>query len=263
MVKNRGTHEGDFQEISFVKAFNKNKKNSKYSILTKDKDIENLYMVRVTTNQFSALSKMTTKTRADCYLINCKDEKIHKILMGNDFYLSEDKLSNLQYQALEKTGVSIKLLDAQKYQILKITPNSFFTLFNNYELGAGASLFCLREEELPKNNKLLKGWNTSVKKMIEYFNFIDNIEKFLIDKEVCQKIKKYCNKKIVELIDNSKELKQIIFNGYPIYKEPYSAWFLYANDVIKNLDYIPFNVTTGSGRSHGDYTIVLKPKKEG
>ena len=28
---------------------------------------------------------------------------------------------------------------------------------------------------------------------------------------------------------------------------------------IEKLDYIPFCVTTGSGRSKGDFTIVLKP----
>ena len=64
------------------------------------------------------------------------------------------------------------------------------------------------------------------------------------------------------MIDNSLELQQKIFNGYPIYDEPYSAWYLFAHGKLEKLTYIPFTVTTGSGRSHGDYTIVLKPKKE-
>ncbi len=263
MATNRGTYEGDIQEIEFVKDFNKNKYNSKFSILTKDKNINELFMVRVTTNQFSILSNSTTKTRADCYLIYSNDDKVQRMLEINDYYLSEQDLQEIKYKSIEHSGISIKLQDSEKYQILKTGPNSFNSLFGCYELGAGASLFCLKEEELVKNQDLLIGWNTSSDKMKNYFNFIPNINELLTNKNVCQSIKTYCNNKITEMIDNSKELQQKIFNGYPIYKEPYSAWYIFSNNKLDELKYIPFTVTTGSGRSHGDYTIVLKPKREG
>lgn len=262
MPTNRGTHEGDIQEIAFVKDFNKNKHDDKYKLLTKGKLIENLYMVRVTTNQHSSLSGKNTKTRADCYLIYSNNIKIKDLLIKNDYYLSEQDLKNLQYKFIEHSGISIKLQDSEKYQILKVGPHSFNELFGNYELGAGASLFCLREEELIKNKELIDGWNSSFDKMKNYFYFVKDINEFTSNKETCQKVKTYCNKKITDLIDGSDELKQKIFNGYPIYQEPYSAWYLYSNNRIKELNYIPFVITTGSGRSHGDYTIVLKPKKE-
>ncbi len=263
MTTNRGTFEGNIQEIEFVRDFNKNKYNSKFLIITKEKDIDNLYMVRVTTNQFSTLSNTTTKTRADCYLIYCYDNNIHKILNANNFYLCEENLKNLKYKIIEHSGISIKLQDSEKYQILKTGPKTFNSLFGCYELGAGASLFCLKEEELVKNQDLLVGWNTSSDKMKNYFSFIPNIDEFLTNKNVCQTIKSYCNNKITEMIDNSKELQQKIFNGYPIYKEPYSVWYIFSNNKLDELKYIPFTVTTGSGRSHGSYTIVLKPKREG
>ena len=262
MPTNRGTYEGDLQEIAFVRDFNKNKTDERFSLLTQDKIIANLYMVRVTTNQYSLLSGKTTKTRADCYLIYSQDNSIQKVLLTNDYYLCEQDVEQLQYQYIEHSGISIKLQDSEKYQILKVGPHSFNELFGNYELGAGASLFCLRDEELIKNKELITGWNSSFDKMKDYFPFVKDINEFVLNKETCQRIKTYCNNKITEMINNSDELKQKIFNGYPIYQEPYSAWYLYSNDKIKNLNYIPFTITTGSGRSHGDYTIVLKPKKE-
>jgi hypothetical protein len=61
------------------------------------------------------------------------------------------------------------------------------------------------------------------------------------------------------IISTSPELQQKIFNGITLYDEPYTAFYFYHGNDIKELTYIPFTVTTGSGRSRGDYTIVLKP----
>ncbi len=92
------------------------------------------------------------------------------------------------------------------------------------------------------------------------FPFIKNLQDLYTNKIICQKIKTLCIKQITDMIDNSVELQQKIFNGYPIYNEPYSAWYLFSDGKISELKYIPFVVTTGFGRSHGDFTIVLKPK---
>ena len=51
------------------------------------------------------------------------------------------------------------------------------------------------------------------------------------------------------------------FNKFGNYEEPYTAHYFMQNNNISKLGYQPFTVTTGSGRSHGDYTIVLKPYK--
>ncbi len=262
MATNRGTSEGNEQEILFVKEFNKNKALPKFSLLLENKNLENTFMVRVTTNQPSTLSNKITKTRADCYLINCEDKLIQNILKTNNFYLDEGMLKNIKYNFIEFSGISVKLEDSEKYQILKMGPSSFYKLFDSYELGAGASLFCKKNGELIKNKELLQGWNTTAEKMKNYFSFVNSENDFFNNKEICSKIKTYCNELITTKINNSEELQKKIFNGYPIYSEPYSAWYLYSNGQITKLSCIPFMVTTGSGRSHGDYTIVLKPNKK-
>jgi len=264
MAINRGTPEGDIQEINFVKAFNEDKRNPIFSVFTHDLSfyLDKIYMVRVTTNQYSKLSNKITKTRSDCYAIYSEDEGLINILQNNNYYLDEKNIQGLDYTIIDKSGISIKMSDSDKFQILKTGPNSFKSLFGSYELGAGASLFCMKDAELIKNKELISGWNTTLENMKEYFEFVTDTNDLILNKNVCQQIKSFCNNKITELINNSAELKQKIFNGYPIYDEPYSAWYLFSHGKLEKLNYIPFTVTTGSGRSHGVYTIVLKPKKE-
>lgn len=264
MKTNRGTSDGNVQEIDFVKTFNKDKYNNIFSVFTRNigYNLDCVYMVRVTSNQFSKLSNKVTKTRSDCYAIYSEDEQITNILQENDYYLNENNIQGLDYTIIEKSGISIKMIDSNKYQILKTGPNSFKTLFGCYELGAGASLFCMRDDELIKNKDLAAGWNTTLENIKNYFDFVKDSNDLISNKEICQQIKSLCNDIIAKKINNSLELQQKIFNGYPIYEEPYSAWYLFSHGKLEKLTYIPFTVTTGSGRTHGNYTIVLKPKKE-
>ena len=125
MLTNRGTYEGDLQEIAFVRDFNKHKTDERFNLLTQGKIIENLYMVRVTTNQYSSLSGKITKTRADCYLIYSQGTNVKNILLEKDYYLCEQDLEQLEYEFIKHSGVSIKLQDSDKYQILKVGPYSF------------------------------------------------------------------------------------------------------------------------------------------
>lgn len=258
----KGTHDGDIDEIKFVSIFNSNKKNFK-NYLNKFSDFseDNLFMVRVTTKQFSNLSEKKVFTRADCYLANF-NSNISSILEENDYYLSEEilKTNNISYEKIDFSGISIKMTNSKNFQILKTGPNSFQKLFNSYELGAGASLYCLRPEELEKNYDLILGWKSSIKDMTAFFSdYTQGNEDFYLDKYICEKIKNYSCQKIKKIIDNSSELKEKIFNGITLYDEPYTAFYFYHGNDIKELTYIPFTVTTGSGRTKGDYTIVLKP----
>jgi len=258
----RGTFEGDIEEIKFVKKFNSQKDSFK-EYLSAFGNPKDLYMIRVTTKQLSKLSDQRVFTRADAYLIK-SDSISLDFLIKNDYYLTEDLLYELgtHFEKIPMSGVSVKMTDSNSFQILKVGPHSFFMLFGNYELGAGASLFCLREEELPKNYDLIQGWKTSFENMALYFkDFTDLDDQFYLNQEVCKQIKTFSNTQIEKMINDSKELQKKIFNGYTLYEEPYTAWFFYHGDKIQHLTTIPFTVTTGSGRSHGDYTIVLKPIK--
>lgn len=266
MINNRGTVEGNIQEKLFVKDFNLNKNSNIYSNYISNccnSNINELFMVRVTTKQFSKLSNQRVMTRADAYMIHSRDKNIFIILAENKNYLDEDLLGSnrISYSIIKYSGVSIKLIDSKNYQILKLTPNSFKSFFNVFELGVGASLFCRRDSELSKNKALIEGWFSSIKKMEDYFSEIINGESyFYLNKEICKKIKLHSQQEIENLIYSSKDLQQKIFNGVSLYEEPYTAYYLYHNNILEILSYIPHYITTGSGRSKGNYTLVLKPK---
>lgn len=272
---NRGTFEGNEEEIKLVIDFNKNKYDDKYKILRNAFDhytYKNVYMVRVTTKQYSKLSDSIVMTRADAYLIKSDFNIIENVLKDNDYYLDEDLLSNyiIPYEKIKYSGISVKLHDSSKYQILKLTPNSFNKIFGEYELGAGASIYCKNEIELIKNITVLAGWHTNLDNVIEKFKSnLPNIELLRNDNlktetqlEIYKELKNFSNKQIKLNIDSNIAIQEKIFNGYTLYEEPYTATYLYKNNFLAELKYIPFSITTGSGRSKGQYTIVLKPKEE-
>lgn len=266
MTKNRGTFEGNKQEMEVVMNFNSNKFSTifkEYISNFNNYDINKLFMVRVSTEQFSKLSNQIVKTRADAYLIYSDDTKLNNLLLTYNNYLDENilKNNNVSYSIIYYSGISIKLSNSKNFQILKLTPNSFCALLGNFELGAGACLFCEKDNELQKNYALINGWFSSIEKMEKYFSSIINSStNFYLDKDICKRIKKYSQEKIKTLINNSKELQGKIFNGINIYEEPYVAYYFYHNNQLTKLTYIPFNITNGSGRSQGKYTLVLKPK---
>ncbi len=256
----RGTYDGDKDEIKFVAEFNSNK--SRFNNYLKNfSQYQNLWMVRVTTKQLSKLSNRKVFTRSDCYLASI-DSDIRALLMENDYLLSEDILNSkgIEYIKIPYSGVSVKMTTSNSFQILKVGPNSFYLLFKSYELGAGASLFCMRDNELYKNIDLIEGWNSSLKKMATYFkNFTDNDKNFYLNKSICKNIKNFSCAQIKSMIENDKQLQLKIFNGVYLYDEPYTAFYFYHGNNLDELSTLPFNVTTGSGRSKGEYTIVLKP----
>ena len=256
----KGTFDGNIDEIEFVKNFNKNKLLFK-NYLTRFNHSENLWMIRVTTKQLSLLCGKKVFTRSDCYLANITDN-IQHLLSQHDYYLSEEILENnsIKYNKISTSGISIKMTTSKSFQILKTGPNSFNSLFGSFELGAGASLFCQKEEELVKNPDLILGWKTTIKEMANFYKDLTNgNELFYLDQQTCKNIKNYACNKIKQIIDKSPDLQKKIFNGIGLYAEPYTAYYFYHGDSILELTTIPYNVTTGSGRSKGDYTIVLKP----
>lgn len=262
----RGTLEGDLDEMTSVIFFNRNPHSSIFEKYLKKINIDpkKILLVRVTTNQYSKLSGKVVKTRADAYAIEILDNRIYDILEENEFYLDEEILSSYKeyYRVISNSGISIKISDSSDYQIIKLTPKSFYSLFGSYELGAGASLFCNGEEEIKKNIDLIGGWNSSIEAMQEYFKiFVINQHTLTNSLDLCKQIKSHASEKIEEEIEKSVEIREKIFNGIHIYEEPYTARFFMQNNKIKELKVIPYSITTGSGRSRGIYSIVLKPKK--
>lgn len=266
VYKQNGTYEGDFSEKASVIYFNRYPEDSSFKDYLKkiNSTPEKTLLVRITTKQFSKLSNQKVMTRADAYAIEVLDKNLFKIAEQNEFYLDEEILQQYKgkFKIIEKSGISIKIPNSDSYQLLKLTPSSFYKLFDSYALGAGASLFCQQENELIKNKDLLNGWNTTIEEMKEYFEYIKiDEENLFTSKELCTMIKNEACHKISDRINSEIFLQEVIFNGLHIYEEPYTAHFFMQNNNISELKYLPFSITTGSGRSHGDYTIVLKPYK--
>lgn len=259
----RGTYDGDLEEIQFVTFFNSHKAQFA-NYLRRFAPMTHLWLVRVTTKQFSALSGKKVFTRSDCYLAHIPSS-IDSLLAQTNYYLSEEILNTnaISYTKIPFSGISVKMTTSKSFQILKVTPDSFQALFGCFELGAGASLFCKREDELPKNPDLIAGWKTSIPAMTAYFSpYTKGENAFYLNSSLCKAIKKASCDKITQRIEQSIDLQQKIFNGIGLYDEPYTAFYFYHGSEIVELHTIPFLVTTGSGRSKGDYTIVLKPKNK-
>lgn len=258
---NNGTHEGNDGEISFVSDFNLNKSRYDNYLSELVVDYSNVWMVRVTTKQESLLSKRKVYTRADCYLALINSD-ISLLLKKNNFYLSEQilEINDVAFKKIPYSGISIKMTNSSNFQIIKFGPDSFKELFHSYELGAGASLYCKNDNDLDSNLDVISGWKTDADAMAaEFHEFTKGNLLFYKEKDICQKIKSYSCDIITKKILSSLELQRNIFNGIGLYKEPYTAHFFYHGKNITKLSIIPFYVTTGSGRSKGEYTIVLKP----
>lgn len=262
-----GTYEGDLSEKASIVTFNKNPFSPIFNEYLRKINMSpsNVLLIRVTTKQFSKLSNQKVNTRADAYAIEVLDNRILDLLEENNFYLDEEILSGYEnyYHYVDKSGISIKKDDSENYTLLKLTPNSFYELFGTYELGYGASIFCKRSSELHFNIPLLAGWKTTIEDLQDYFETEMITETSITTSlELCQNIKNVSVERIKQCIDNSPRLQAIIFNGKDIYDEPYSAYFFMQNNTVRILGYVPYNVTTGSGRSHGNYSIILKPKSK-
>ena len=260
-----GTYEGELSEKASVISFNRNPESESFSnyLRSINKSPESVLLIRVTTNQLSKLSNQRVKTRADAYAVEIIDPRLYDLLEENNYYLDEDILDGYDeyYRCVEKSGISIKRDDSDNYTLIKLTPNSFNELFGTYVLGYGASIFCKNSSELHFNIPLLEGWHVTVEDLQDYFETDRITEDTLTSSlDICKNIKEICIERIKNSIDGSPRLQSIIFNGKDIYDEPYSAFFFMQNNLISSLKYIPYAVTTGSGRSHGQYSIVLKPR---
>jgi hypothetical protein len=268
-MENFGTKEGTIEEIKFVEFLNKNKSNNSIwnilSVKLKILNIKDYYAVRVTTKQISKLTGEKVLPKADVYIAHGTIPA--QYLERNSFFLEEKDAETFNMSKLNYSGISIKREDSTRYQILKMTPNTFCKIFNNYELGAGASIFCQREEELSKNDSVVRGWNTNWNNMFQYFgNYIPEIrmindcsKPLSLRIQIAKKLKEYSISTIKNKIKGDIKLLDFIFKGVGNFDEPYTATWFFEGGLFRKNEPFDFTVTTGSGRSHGEFTIVIKP----
>jgi len=172
--------------------------------------------------------------------------------------LNEDNADQFNLVPIEKSGLSIKLAYSE-YTILKISPSTFSKVFGSTILGAGASIYC--RKDFQKNIDVLNGWSVDENEFKTYFKNVLRIDNFELNNSIIlSKIKTHCNNEIHSSVVESNLISDFVFKGVGNFDEPYTAhWLIENNKLIENY-HIPFNVTTGSGRSKGIFTIVFKPK---
>ncbi len=246
---------GNNEEIIYTKLLNKKEKF--WDIL--NYNIDDTFAIHIISKKCGSLNEEKVYAKADIFFAKGNVPKDY--LIEKDYYLNEIDCEHFNLKPISKSGLSVKLSNS-KYTITKISSNTFFKIFNNNVLAAGSSIYCQKEVEFVKNSDVLNGWNVNESEFIEYFS--DNIkdEKVisLHNKKVLEKIKTYSNAKITQLIIESEKISDLIFKGIGNFDEPFTANWIIENDTLKPNYYIPFIITTGSGRSKGTYTIVLKPK---
>ncbi len=247
-------------EIELVKKINKMKQDKIikiFKIPQEYTDRKKIYAVHVQTKQGSSIHKHKIFPKADVFLIAAEDN-IHKE------YLSDvEILCSLKYEPIPETGISVKQKGSKNYTLVKISPAPFKHIFGNAELGAAASLYIEPDD---KNLNVIKGWGTNEAALKEFLTkerIINPAEFDLNSTDSLKKIKEGAVEKIIKTIEENKKLKDQLLWGIGIFQEPYCAHFFYQDCQLSHKEYteIKFSVTTGSGRSRGDYTIVLKPKE--
>ena len=246
---------GNKQEVIYTKQLNL--KDKFWKDLSFDKDTT--YAVHVISKKYGKINEAKIQPKAD--IILAKGNIDVDYLVKSNFYLNENDILKLNLTPINKSGISVKLANS-RYTITKISPNTFIKIFGNNLLAAGASIYCNKEKDFDKNIDILNGWNINESDFYNYFN--RNIENLnlntLNNKRKLSEIKTFSNRKIGELTLNSKNISDLIFKGIGNFEEPYTAHYLIENDKIKENYYIPFIITTGSGRSKGVFTIVFKPQ---
>lgn len=259
-MRNKGTKEGTAQEINFVKTLNKKEDLSYWTTLNLTSN--NYFAIRVLFKKDGLLNEAKILPKADVFI--ARGVVPLDYLKSKDYFLDENDIEKFCLTPLENSGVSIKREDSKNYQIMKMSPSTFKKLFTSNILASGASIYCNKEIEFTKNSALLKAWDITDREFKEYFNKALNINLASLTDATCKdslkRIKKFSNEKIAEIINSDKAISDFIFFGIGNFKEPFTAPWLFAYGKFTPNYKMDFLITTGSGRSKGIYTIVVKPK---
>jgi len=251
---------GKLQEIHFTKELNRKKDLTYWNILDLNPYIH--YAIRVKYTKYGKLNQRKVWAKADAFI--AKGYVPPSYLEDKDFFLDEDDLKKFQLTPIKESGISIKQVNSHNYQIMKIAPSTFEKLFGSNILAAGASIYYKKKKKLIENKKVLKGWNISEEEFFDYYSHIINKQISSVSHPNCQtclkQIKRYAKKEIKRQIKESKELSEFIFMGIGNFEEPFTAPWLYESGVFRKNSILPFSLTTGSGRSKGIFSIVVKPK---
>ena len=249
---------GNRNEKDFVTNFNLGKKD----VVSKEMQLDgnSVVAVHLTSLVYSDFYQKKIYPKSDACLLSI-DKTLASLIIKNP-YLS-DKNEYVQQifskSFVKNSGISIKL-KGKKYTIHKMGPEFFKNVFEIPELAAGASIYCKKQEEITKNSKLIKQWGSNIEKFIEYFSKELNTQVKVDNLDDLQKIKSFSNMRIKKIIQSNQKIWELIFIGKHSFQDPFYAQWIYNLEKFKEIKPSEdFTVTTGSGRSKGIYTLVIKP----
>lgn len=247
---------GNSFEIDAVKLINKNKPQNIFNKLGSDS--KNTFAIHITKHKVSLLSNRLISCKSDLYFVY--KPELNRIISNSNFYLNEEDV--LSANLIPDSGTSIKLPNS-KYTICKLSINSFQKIFSNKYIGCGAMIYSMAtNDNLIKNRKIIEAWNCNEHDLKDYFQRNFNLPLAaanLQNGKFLDLIKKYSSKSIKKHILENDIISDMIFQGKGIFEDPYYAKYIYNCERFVENKLIDFLVTTGSGRSKGDYTIVIKP----
>lgn len=253
---NRGTIEGEKEEVFYTRIINLNLDEYSKSIgFNPSKSVA----VHLKNNQLSKINNKKVKPKAD--IIICSGEKTNNLLKSNNYYLDEKSIKKHSLTPIINTGISVKLKDSKNFTYTKMSHNTFKIIFSDNTLGCGASIYCRNQNELYKNKMVLDAWGIKKKEFEDYFTRKTNCD-IKMEKISCLKlVKSFSNEKIKDRVLSEKKIFDYVFKGIGSFSEPYTSHYIIENNRIKKIEDYKFNfiVSTGSGRSKGIYTIVIKP----
>lgn len=252
---NKGTRHGDMAEEDFVIDFNSgNFGDFVESFFEREK---NLLAVRVTTHQFSNLSRGLVKPKADAFLVS--DVNLHFAgSIARNLLLTEKDLGQFDNRVIANSGISIKRPDSTKYQIHKFTRSSFLTLFGDQYLGAGALIYIDNGFKRVENRQIIEGWDLSVDQFESTMSARTGISVADVAADY-KRVQRHCLDEIKRQIITDPRKQDVVFWGRTTFKSPYAAEYTYINGVLGRAKAVDFIVTQGSNRLC-DPTVVVKPR---
>lgn len=264
-VENVGTFEGDQEEFNISKLLNKNKKSKLWDVLGFKETNDDIYAVKVMYNAYSQIAKKKVKTKTDAYLIKANIGET--LLLECEYGLTEDMLAGKEYDVVSESGISVKKSDSTKYTYEKLSRNAFENLFAPYIYDVNI-IFCgltiyQEEKNIALNSKIISDLDLDENDFLEYFKSkISTEELSLYSKNDVKLIRGYCESELRKVIENNVEVKEKIFTGKGCFEAPYYVDYIYRNGELSK-DVIPddYQISNGSGRSKGKYTVIFKPRK--
>lgn len=255
---NKGTAQGNIEEIELVKKLNKNKQSNLWKILDLSEN-SNLYATRCSKQKVSRISGSTVSPKTDVFLIKTEDN----IIFDDDF-VDENMLEeqNISFEYILNSGISVKEKDSKSFTYQKMTRETFFKVFGNYELGCAIEYYT-NEDEINSNLILESAWKTDKDKIIKVIKDLKLEHNYKKDLKLSnyKEIKQTAINLTKHLINNNyNSASDFIFRGVGAFENPFFVNYLYKEgELTKECYPSKYSITTGSGRSHGTYTIVIKP----